>query len=262
MQRRVLMVMVVLGLGLPVHADEGPAAVLTSLLTAELDSREALSVLSSADVRQALALEAQKQSMGCDSESCLAEIAGAMGVDYVVHGQLGRLERSQVLTLTLFDARSASSAARTVLRGESVDALASQLPQAVDRFVAAMPGLSAASDRKVLVMDLRAAGVTAPEVASARSETDAAADFPLLPVLGGGVLALGALTALGGGVFGVLAMQAHARAEAADTLQVDAATQYDARDLQAQIANILYGTGGVVAAVGAGVLIFGLAGGE
>ena len=55
-----------------------------------------------------ISLEAQKQMMGCDaSESCLAQIAGALGVDELITGNLTELSGSRVLTIRRIDQQRA-----------------------------------------------------------------------------------------------------------------------------------------------------------
>lgn len=41
--------------------------------------------------------------MGCGDSSCLAEIAGAMGAEFVVFGDVGKLGETFVINLNLFD---------------------------------------------------------------------------------------------------------------------------------------------------------------
>jgi hypothetical protein len=60
----------------------------------------------------------QKKMLGCaEDATCLAEIGGALGVDYVLTGSLGRLGNLTRVDLKLVDARKARVVARA---GESV----------------------------------------------------------------------------------------------------------------------------------------------
>lgn len=57
-----------------------------------------------------LGLERQKQLLGCDEgSSCLAELANAMGVDFVVAGSLVKLGQGFTVTLRLLDTRTAQA---------------------------------------------------------------------------------------------------------------------------------------------------------
>jgi hypothetical protein len=62
------------------------------------------------EVGALLGFERQKQLLGCSdsSSSCLAELAGALGVDGIVVGNLGKLGREYVVTLKIIDASNGS----------------------------------------------------------------------------------------------------------------------------------------------------------
>ncbi|MDF1565062.1 MAG: PEGA domain-containing protein [Deltaproteobacteria bacterium] len=68
---------------------------------------EAFSVISGADIRALLSLEAQKQLCGVDSESCLAEIGGALGADYMIQGGLKKVGEQTILDLVLMEVAKA-----------------------------------------------------------------------------------------------------------------------------------------------------------
>lgn len=94
--------------------DERIAQVVAESLVFELRKLERTNVISFEEVRQMLNLEAEKQSMGCTSdESCLAQIADALGVDYLVTGTLAHVGDTHVFGLRLLD-QSAAAAERTV----------------------------------------------------------------------------------------------------------------------------------------------------
>lgn len=62
-------------------------------------------VLSKSDVAQVLSLERQRQLLGCaeGGTSCLAELAGALGVASVLTGTVAKLESGFVATLKVID---------------------------------------------------------------------------------------------------------------------------------------------------------------
>jgi len=124
----------------------------TGLITAAIADLDRFEVLSSADLRNALSLEEQKQQLGCDEadSSCLAELAGALGAELVVFGQLGKLDETYVLNLSLFDSTSTRAVARTSLRDPDLSQLSSQVPAAArelmqDIAVAEQPSSSPAA---------------------------------------------------------------------------------------------------------------------
>ena len=102
------------------------------LISAELGRYKALDVITSADMRQLAALEAEKQAMGCDKDSsCLAELAGALGARLVLFGQIGKLGKSIICNINLFDSEQASAVGRVTLRAASLEDLPDQIPNAV-----------------------------------------------------------------------------------------------------------------------------------
>lgn len=103
----------------------------TEALVAELRRQPGTSVLSDADIAAAIGLERQKQLLGCtDDASCLTEIGGALGVDRLVHGSIGRVGESLVVTLTSIDPQSsrAMSSVSERLKGTSDEIFLDALP--------------------------------------------------------------------------------------------------------------------------------------
>lgn len=78
---------------------ENIAFVVRDALTAELRKLNRVSVISMDEVRTMLSYEADKKLAGCDSDSCLTEIAEALGVDVVVSGALSAVGDKRYMTL-------------------------------------------------------------------------------------------------------------------------------------------------------------------
>jgi hypothetical protein len=87
------------------EADSEMARTVGELVTVELASIGGIDLLTRDDLARALDVEAQKQAMGCEDDGCLAELADALDVAYVVRGLLTTLEDDFLLTLHLFDRR-------------------------------------------------------------------------------------------------------------------------------------------------------------
>jgi len=85
---------------------EKTAIALSDVVTAEVARHSTCSVLSRTEIRSILSFEAEKQLLGCDDESCLAELAGALGVDFLISGSLGKVGDSTVLTLRNINLRT------------------------------------------------------------------------------------------------------------------------------------------------------------
>ncbi len=121
-------------LDLAAHGVEpGIAQSLTQLLSLELKRFEGLGVISRDEIQTMLRFESEKQILQCSSDtSCLVEIGGALGVDYLVSGSIGKLGDALVINLKLMDIGKA----RVVNRAsESFQGVESHLPKAL-RFAA------------------------------------------------------------------------------------------------------------------------------
>lgn len=94
--------------GLP----EELAVNLTQLLAAELKSVEGATVISRDDIASMLRMEQDKLLLGCDDSSCMAEIGGALGVDMLVAGQVGKVAQSYVISLRMIQPAEAKVASR------------------------------------------------------------------------------------------------------------------------------------------------------
>ena len=63
-------------------------------------------VVAAKELEVVLGMEQQKQLLNCGSDGCLAEIAGALAVQYILSGSVGRLGQEFVLSLRLNQAGS------------------------------------------------------------------------------------------------------------------------------------------------------------
>lgn len=83
------------------------------LMTDSLDAIGPFRAVSARDIGNMLDFEAKKQEIGCsDDVSCLSEIAGAFGAEYVVSGSLTNADGVYLLQLQLLDIAKAAVAAR------------------------------------------------------------------------------------------------------------------------------------------------------
>jgi len=104
----------VLVLRLDSSADVGAdvQAAMESAMAQALDELGPFATVAHQDIAGMLELEAAKQRTGCETASCLAEIGGALGVDYTVSGRLMLTGQVYLLQLTLTDVRQATVVAR------------------------------------------------------------------------------------------------------------------------------------------------------
>jgi hypothetical protein len=77
------------------------ADLVSEAVVQEAHKLEGRRVVGMAEIRELLGFERQRQLAGCTESECLAEIAGALGVDEVLSGSIGKLGDSWLLNLRL-----------------------------------------------------------------------------------------------------------------------------------------------------------------
>lgn len=89
---------------------EGPiGAVVTDSTLAEVRKLRGISAIGMDEIRDMLSHEANKQIVGCsDNSECLAEIAGALGVDQLVTGKLSKVDDQSVIVVRRIDQNRAT----------------------------------------------------------------------------------------------------------------------------------------------------------
>lgn len=123
------------------------ATAATGLAANELQSFGAFEVVTSDMVRSVLALERQKQLLGCgdDEASCLTELAGALGADWLVTGRVSRVGELFTLDLSLIDARKARRESSITETARSEAELLGKIAAAVSRVMAPLLSTTEAS---------------------------------------------------------------------------------------------------------------------
>ncbi len=105
---------------------------LGDMLANEIRDMGGYRVIGSADIRAVLKIEEQKSLMGCSDVACMAEIGGALGVRWVVVGNVSKFGELYLLNLKMMDAekvRVASSISKRIRGGEEI--LVESLPAAI-----------------------------------------------------------------------------------------------------------------------------------
>jgi TolB-like protein len=77
---------------------------LSDLLANEIRGMGKYRVIGKSDIRTALDIETQKNLVGCNDESCIAEIGGALGVRWVIVGNISKFGDKFLLNLKIMDA--------------------------------------------------------------------------------------------------------------------------------------------------------------
>src|SRR5512137_287500 len=136
---------------MPITAGEGvpasTAAAVTEALAAEVRKRSGAEVITRKEIEAVLSLEAQKQMLGCQTDACIAEIGGALGVERLVAGDLARLGESWLFHLKVVETGKVKVAAQSDrrIRGGTIDDVLDALPPMVaELFPGVGPALPAA----------------------------------------------------------------------------------------------------------------------
>lgn len=89
------------------------AKVTADALAIELGARTGCRIVTAADIRSMADFESIRQNLGCEADSCLAELGGALGVERVVTGDIAVLdERSVVINARIAEVKSATVVGR------------------------------------------------------------------------------------------------------------------------------------------------------
>ncbi|RMG12682.1 MAG: hypothetical protein D6729_16170 [Deltaproteobacteria bacterium] len=98
-------------------------ALIDGEVTGALRDTQRYQVVSQNDVRTLLGIEAQRQLLGCEEESCLSEIAGALGAEEVVVGTSVHLEHRTQVRLKRIDTTEARVLRDVAVSATSLDEL-------------------------------------------------------------------------------------------------------------------------------------------
>jgi len=91
----------------------------TQLLASEIQQYQGFRVVTFAELQSMMTAEMMKQLAACESNSCAAEVAGALNADEIVVGHLGKVGDAYVLSVTRIRSRDASVLGRASDRVES-----------------------------------------------------------------------------------------------------------------------------------------------
>jgi hypothetical protein len=95
------------------------------LLVASRQHIQHFAVLGAGDGKRILDVSALQQTLDCTAESCLTDVADALGAPQLISGQLGRLGETWLLTLTRIDRNTMEPLARVSResKGDTPEAL-------------------------------------------------------------------------------------------------------------------------------------------
>jgi TolB-like protein len=216
----------------PIDVDVNKVKILNGVVTDQLATYEQLEIIAQADIKQMVEFEAEKQALGCDTTSCLAEIAGALGAGYVVFGRVGSLGDVIFVQLNLFDSGKGRAVARETVEAPTLSKLPAKLRVAAAQLVEPLTGIAPPP-----------MPAEAPVVTEAPAATG---DTPVLMYAGLGVAGLGVVVA------GVGAGAAFFFDDQAGKSELDGADKTTAITFgQASVVTAV--VGGAIALAGAGI---------
>ena len=111
----------VLNLTMERGLDEGLVKLLNELLMTEFQRSGKYEVIGGSDIEGMLVLEQKKQMMNCTDASCLAEIGGALGVEKLVIGSIGKVGSLYLVNVKIIDIRNANVDARVSYQVEGIE---------------------------------------------------------------------------------------------------------------------------------------------
>jgi hypothetical protein len=201
-----------------------------------------IKVVAGADLSALIGFDKQKQMLGCSDSSCLAEIGGALGVDYLLSTEVSEVGGVWLLSTTLLDIGKANSLKRVSKKADKVRDLVELAQQATSEALGAL-GLPGPTGAKVEPKpDEKPAAATSATATAQSSMTTTRKAGIGLAVAGGALL-------VGGGVCGILALGKYNEAKATSDPAVFASAKSTGAP-QALIADVLYGVGAAAAIAG------------
>jgi len=139
----------------------------------EIDRLGVFRIITADAIRDMLAFEKQRQMMGCADSGCIAEIGGALGVDYIISGKVTRIAAAAGLPetfsidMTLSNVKKGQREGSVVEAGKSEGEILGKVGRAAQKLVAKILAgragslvISAAEAGAVVKIDEQVRGTT------------------------------------------------------------------------------------------------------
>ena len=154
----------------------GTATILTDIVVSEV-ARAGYDVVSQADITAMIGFEKQKRVLGCSEDSsCLAEIGGALGVDFMLTGQVGQIGTRNRVSLLVVDTKKARVVGRSAqFSDQNEDALVRAAESALKEILAAIRAAQTVAQAPPAGTAAAAAKGTPPPTAAPGKATPASA---------------------------------------------------------------------------------------
>jgi hypothetical protein len=156
---------------LNIDAERGVDASLVKLLSDAVlshlkSSQQFSSVIGSSDIQAMISMEQQKQALGCDEDSCLAQLGGALGVPYLLIGSLGTVGGRFMLNLKLLQVEDARVAERVTKVFADESALLDGLEEALGNLIRGVKAAQPKGQKTPAVAAQESAGRAKPMLLS------------------------------------------------------------------------------------------------
>ncbi len=125
----------------PLTAGEGVsekiAASITEVATSEVRRIPSIQLITQQEVGTLLGFDRQRALLGCQEDTCIAEVGGALGVEHLLFGTLSKLGESWLVTFKLMEVKRAkmlAQANRRIRNGTVDDVLDAMAPMIKELF--------------------------------------------------------------------------------------------------------------------------------
>ena len=85
---------------------------ISDIVTVELKQFKGFQIISSQEIMAMINFETVKQGVGCEDDSCFAEIGNALGVGFLVSGGVGLVEETYIINIKVINIRQAKIVGR------------------------------------------------------------------------------------------------------------------------------------------------------
>jgi len=119
--------------------NEKTAGSLTEVVAGEFRRIPGLQIITEQEITALVGYDKQRSMFGCQDDSCLAQIGGALGADRIAFGTISKLGESWLATLKLMDVKKAKtlSQADRRIRNGSIDDVLDVVPSMVAELMGA-----------------------------------------------------------------------------------------------------------------------------
>jgi len=141
------------------------AGIISDMLVGELSRMKEAKVIGSKEIDAMLGYEQKKQMSGCTDTSCMVAIGGALGVDKILMGSVGKIGTSYTISLKLINIREGNveEIFSKRMKGASEEdfldvipeALATVFPAEAGTWVKTQKGRTAGQPAPIRVLDLQ-----------------------------------------------------------------------------------------------------------